>query len=372
MLFDPRDIVLLVFGGLNLVLGILIFVRLAASRINVTFGLVTLGIFGWAVGLAFFENADTLASALNWARLYYIAAAFIAYVFLLFGRAFPYTKGTITRYSEVLLAVPLLVISGIVFTPYHIESLFIQPWGTDVILGWGYVLYTVYFIMYMGIAFFLLWRKGVESIGIRKLQIRYVLLGTLITTVGGATTNLIYPLLGNYRYIWLGPLFTLFLIAFIGVAIVRYKLMSIRLVASRLMQYAFSFATSFVFVQLALYVFGAFGRDVFSTRALGVGGALSVLVIFLHDPFDRLFTRITANIFFRGQPDYQKLLRDVGLAISEEVSQEGLVRSVSHLLLNRLKVRRAQVYILDEGSGRFGLLSGDGGAIAGGARDRRS
>ncbi len=364
MLFDPRDIVLLVFGGLNLVLGILIFVRLAKSRINITFGLVTLGIFGWSLGLAFFENADTLASALNWARLYYLSAAFIAYVFLLFGRAFPYAKSPISRFSEALLGAPFLAVCAIVFTPFHIEALFIQSWGKDVILGWGYVLYTVYFIMYMGIAFFLLWRKNRESIGIRTLQIRYVLLGTLITTVGGGTTNLIFPLLGNYQYIWLGPLFTLFLITFIGIAIVRYKLMSIRLVASRLMQYAFSFATSFVFVQATLFAFGAFGRDTLSTQSLLVGTVLAVLVIFLHDPFDRLFTKVTANIFFRGQPDYQKLLRDAGLSISEEVSQEGLIRSVSHLLHERLKVRHARIYALDEANKRYALLNGEAGAVS--------
>ncbi|MBI2050811.1 MAG: hypothetical protein HYT31_03310 [Parcubacteria group bacterium] len=367
MAFDPRDIVLLVFGGLNLVLGFLIFARLARSRINVAFGLVTLGIFGWSLGLAFFESTDTLSHALNWARLYYISAAFIAYVFLLFARAFPYAKNPISRLSEAALGVPFLAICIMVFTPLHIEALFIQPWGKDVILGWGYVVYTVYFIMYMGIAFFLLWRKGRESIGIRKLQIRYVLLGTLITTAGGATTNLILPLVGDYRYIWLGPLFTLFLITFIAIAIVRYKLMSIRLVASRLLQYAFSFATSFVFVQIVLFAFGAFGRDLFSTQSLLVGGVLALLVIFLHDPFDRLFATITANIFFRGQPDYQKLLRDMGLSISEEVSQEGLVRAVSMMLQERLKVRHARVYILDEASGGYALLAGDTGAIAAGS-----
>jgi signal transduction histidine kinase len=367
MNFDPRDIVLFAVGGLNIVLGILVLVRTIKNRINVMYALLALGIFVWSIGLVFFDNAEDFTSALLWAQVYYIAAGFIAYVFLNFCLAFPYSKIKYTRVKHIIFVLPFLATSVIVFTPYHVETIFIQPWGKDVILGWGYALYTVYFILYMGAGFLWLWKKGRESVGIRKLQIRYVLLGTLIATIGAATTNLIYPLLGNYQHIWLGPIFTLFLVVFIAYAIVQYKLMNIRLVLSRVVQYAFSFSALLVIIQTTLYAFGAFGRDLLNRRSLLVGSGLSLLVMILHDPFKRFFTKITDNVFFRDQPDYQKLLRDLGLILAEQVSQDGLVHEFSKILYERLKVRHARIYILEEGKEHYNVLNSDSGGIASGS-----
>ncbi|MBI4122418.1 MAG: GAF domain-containing protein [Parcubacteria group bacterium] len=361
---DPRDIFLFIIAGLNLFLGAVVLARNPRNPTNITYGLVVLSAAAWSVGLAFFRLATDLESALFWARFYYVTAAFIGYVFLLFGIVFPYQHIKISWSKMFLLTIPALAVMGLVYTPFHIESLFIQPWGKDVIFGWNYALYTVYFITYTGFGFWHLWQKSQESVGIRKLQIRYVLLGTLVATVGGACFNLIYPLLGNYQLIWLGPLFTAIMMVFIAYAIARYRLMDIRLVASRSVQYVFLFVTACAIIGGVLYAFRVLAGDPFSPENFFPIAALALASVVASDQFRRLYARLTEKIFYRGQIDYQALLRDMGSTISREVSQEGLVYSISKNLAERLKVRHARIYVLSPAAENFFIIGSSTPPIA--------
>ncbi len=251
---DIRDILLFIIAGLNLALGAVVLSRNSKHFVNISYGLVVLAITGWAIGLAFFRISDTIDGAVFWARFYYLCAALIAYVFILFGIVFPYQRKLLTFKRVILLSIPTVLVLFAVFTQYHIETVFIQPWGKDIILGWAYVPYTVYFVMYMGYAFYEMWMKERESQTMRKLQTRYVLLGTFFTTVGGTLFNLFLPLIGNYQYIWMGPIFTLIMIAFIAYAVSRYRLFDIRLVVLRSIVYVIlSTLVAVLFTSLSLF-----------------------------------------------------------------------------------------------------------------------
>jgi len=251
---DWKDILLFVIAALNLGLGTVVLSRNRKSFSNITYSGVVVAAAAWAVGLAFFRSANDIGNALFWARFYYVAAAVIAYSFLLFGFFFPYQRIKMNVWRVTVLAIPLGLVLGLVYTDYHIENIFLQTWGKDVILGWSYVLYTVYFVMYVGYSFFELYRKNRETVGMKKLQIRYTLLGTLFAAVGGSLFNLFYPLFGNYQYIWLGPAFTLIMIGFIAYAISRYRLFDIRLVMVRSLVYVIlSTIVALIFTALSIF-----------------------------------------------------------------------------------------------------------------------
>ena len=46
--------------------------------------------------------------------------------------------------------------------------------------------------------------------------------------------NLLLPILGNYKLIWVGPLFTIVFLGLIFIAIVRYQLFNIRLLVGKI------------------------------------------------------------------------------------------------------------------------------------------
>jgi len=251
---DIKDYFLFLIAVLNLTLGAIVFSRNRSSISNITYSGVVIAAAVWSIGLAFFRSATDIDAALFWAHIYYVAAALIAYSFLLFGFSFPYQRVRMSFFRALLLSVPLVLVIGLIYTDYHIENIFLQTWGKDVILGWAYVLYTVYFVMYVGYSFYELYKKGRESIGMKKLQIRYTLLGTLFAAIGGSLFNLFYPLFGNYQYIWLGPAFTLIMIGFIAYAISKYRLFDIRLVMVRSVVYVIlSTLVALLFTALSIF-----------------------------------------------------------------------------------------------------------------------
>jgi len=73
--------------------------------------------------------------------------------------------------------------------------------------------------------------KNLSATGIRKLQLRYLLLGILIGGIGAITTNLLIPLVWKTsRYSTLGPYFSLVVAGFAAHAIIRHRLMDIKVV----------------------------------------------------------------------------------------------------------------------------------------------
>ena len=238
------------------------------------------------------------------------------------------------------------------FTNAIIDTVVVSPQRIIIFGKWS-LIFVVHFVAYMTVSFYILFKKYRQLSGIPKMQIAYVIYGTAVTSILASITNLFSPLSGDFSYFFVGPIFTLVMVGSFMYAIIQYQLMNIRLVVSRIVQYAFSFVTSLLIIQATLYLFGAFERNLLHPRAWLVGALLAVLVILLHDLFSRFFIKVTDNIFFRGQPDYQKFLEEIGHSIAEEVSQDGLINSASTMLRDQLKVEHAHIWVLNESRGVF-------------------
>ena len=89
---DARDIILFIIAALNLLFGFIVTKRNSRRAANRVYALVVIAAAAWAVGLAGFRITGDLGIALWWARIYYVAAALIAYFFLLFSIMFPYQR----------------------------------------------------------------------------------------------------------------------------------------------------------------------------------------------------------------------------------------------------------------------------------------
>src|SRR5213076_1856584 len=77
------------------------------------------------------------------------------------------------------------------------------------------------------------------ALGTSRAQLQYLGAGIILSGVGGISANLLVPLLtGRSTYIWIGPYFSLLLIAIVGHAIIRHHLMDLRLFVNRGLAYA--------------------------------------------------------------------------------------------------------------------------------------
>ena len=99
----------------------------------------------------------------------------------------------------------------------------IYNWGNDAnIKLQGNLIYILYFLAYLVWAYIILFKKYKSSEGVNKKSLSLVTVCTLISFLFGLTFDLILPLLGNYRLIWIGPYFTLITLAYL-VYIIFYR-----------------------------------------------------------------------------------------------------------------------------------------------------
>ena len=82
----------------------------------------------------------------------------------------------------------------------------------------NYFLYCVYFFGFLLISFIHLRKKMLLIPAFTKKVVKIVFYATLLSAIAGSVFDLALPLLGNYKLIWIGPLFTVAMVFII----VRY------------------------------------------------------------------------------------------------------------------------------------------------------
>lgn len=242
---DLKSIFLILVGIINLIYGLIIYLRNRKSQINFWFFLVVLSVTFWVFAMFFFRLSKESSELL--ARVLYLSAALIPISFLYFSFVFPEEKNVFETWKKYLLFLPLVVISLLSIAPNMlILNVDIIPGEEKIILFNQkiHLIYGLYIIIYFLWAYINLFQKYIKSSGILKTQIKYIFVSTLISTTIGVTTNLIMPFLGIFTLNWLGQVMTIIMITFIAYAIVKHHLMNVKVIATEI------FAVSIVFIIL--------------------------------------------------------------------------------------------------------------------------
>jgi two-component system sensor histidine kinase/response regulator len=214
----------LVVGILMFVLGLITMIKDKASKVSISFFMVTLSIFVWLASLAWIYSAPNEQDALFWAIIQHFGVAFIPSFFFIF------TLDIIRRYRQykhfawATLGLSGLFCVGFVFSPYLIESVSLQQWGYYALYGsLGFTL-IVYVGLFMMISIALLWSDYIGSTSEReRSRLKGIFLGAAIGLFGTidfapALGVAIYPL----GYI---PIFICALI--LGQTILRFRLIDL-------------------------------------------------------------------------------------------------------------------------------------------------
>ena len=97
-----------------------------------------------------------------------------------------------------------------------------------------YSTFALYFITTWSVGVLIFVKKWRSSRGLARAQFHYLGAGIIGGSLGGIFTNLLVPLLtGDSRYSWIGPYFSLVYVGFIAHAIIRLRLMDLRLFVHR-------------------------------------------------------------------------------------------------------------------------------------------
>lgn len=195
------------------------------------------------------------------------------------------------------------------------------------------------------------------SIGIRREQIRYIFGGA----VGfGGVSILVSFILPYFKVQIVAPFDAQSSLIFVGFslyAIIRHRLLDIRVVITRSVVYGILLALvtlSFVFITfLSGLVFG----DTPSGRGV-VSFVVATLIVFGLDPLKRLLSLVTDRVFFKARVNYAIVLQRLTEVISIELNKTRLIEQIQRVLREQLKLKSAVILLRDTGRTPFDRFEG--------------
>lgn len=340
---------------LNLGLALTIFIRSRRNPINVFYNLIVLSVACWAFLYGMLELSIKPNDALFWYYLTYVAGSLIASFFFYFSFVFPSQEQSFTIADHLMACgFPVILLYLLADPQILVREITPEPSGWSIVLGKpAFWTYSLWLSLLMGRAFIHLYKKYQRAVGRPKMQLRYVLFGTAISTLFGSLFNLVLPGIGNTQWIWLGPLFTIILVGSTAYAIIKHRLMDIRMIVNRAIVYSI-----FLIVTLALYTMVVLTSQQFFKDTTGVVTSLligSVLIALGLEPLRKFIQNTTDHIFFKGEFVTQQLLATVTDAFSSIADLEKRLHTVANRLATDFRAERVAFWIFTQDLSQIAL-----------------
>ena len=294
-----RALSLVVLSFLLLGLATYIWFARRDSKTNRRFAALTLCIAGWVLGIGGVESG---VQTEVWGRVAFATASLIPTAFLAFSRVFPATSPWPT--STVLRAT--VVVGGLlallsVTTRLIAYDISLTPTGIRRSSGPLFPIFTIYFLACMITALTVFIAKWRRERGLARAQLQHLGIGLLVLSAGAITTNLLIPIAtGRSTLSWLGPYFTLPFVVLVGHAIIRHRLLDLRIFASRGLAYGVAIAiASGLSIAAARVIFPSWDAQTYFVHPNIVTITIVALAM-LTSPAQRFLNRAIDPYLYRG------------------------------------------------------------------------
>ncbi len=213
---STQNLILSVAGFINLVMSAFILSRGVKNKVNLFFSLLAFFNFLWTITII-------IGRVSNHGMFWYYGGALLAYPVALgiavslyfFCLNFPIRLTKINNRLTWLLLFLAVFLSIIVY----IKNLFVLDYDKNILATEYtlyinkpfYILYSLYFIFVVFLALMDLLKKIKVSDVYYKKQIFVLFIALLVGLVFGVYFDLVLCYFANYRYVWFGPIFTLFM-----------------------------------------------------------------------------------------------------------------------------------------------------------------
>ncbi|MBU2068465.1 hypothetical protein KKE13_02725 [Patescibacteria group bacterium] len=213
--------------------------------------------------------------------------------------------------------------------------------------------YSIFVAFFFGTVIYIhyeLFKAYKKTVGLKHTQIKYLFLAALTGFAGGGTSFLpvfkidLYPFL-NFTT----PLYP----ALIAYAILKYRLMDIRLVVKRS-----SIFSLIVIAITAVYAMSAYlvswlifgGIYTFKTQII-TGLIVALLVAVAFRPLYEWLKKITDTFLFKGEYLPQELLADISDVVSRTLDLNVVIDTLKDKISQALRVKKIDIIILEENMG---------------------
>jgi nitrogen-specific signal transduction histidine kinase len=334
---------------INLALGGLVWAREPRKAAHQAFAAYTVSMVLWSIGVKMAHAFVEHGSGLWWGRLSFMAASLIGQSFVIFCQVFPERQQFQMNASARGVLLFGTGMTALSLTPLVLKDITLSSAvGLRTHYGPCYPLFGLFMLLAFGHGIWTLMKKWRAARGRSREQILYLWLGLCLAIGGGATTNLIIPALtGSSRFSVYGPYFTLAFVALTAHAIIRHRLMAVRLVIRQSLTYCLSLGATVGSMWGMLAVIDALlaldkSRGIIVPLGMGVGGVIIFQPIRFH------MQRLLDKYCYREPYDYQQATATMSQVVAGLVRLEPLCDYLTEFLLQTLQVEAVGIYVRDE------------------------
>jgi signal transduction histidine kinase len=317
--------------SVSLLLGLFVLHKNPNSKLNKSLFFWCASVSFWSFFYFLWQIEKTESIALLWTRVLMLGAVWVpvAYfrVVLIFldiekkYKKFLYFNYALSIIFSILLLTPLMVsrvepLAGFRFWP--------QP-------GLAYAPFLLMFIGLSAYSAYLSYQAlKTEPSAIKRAQIKYMLLGIAISIVGGSTNYLLWYHIPIKPY---GNLFASTYVLFSVYAILRYRLMDMRVIARVFTIYFFDILLVYIIYALFVCLYPFFSSSSYSNYALLVGLVVAPAIVAGLFNFHSWIVRFIDKYFFYSLYDYQKTISE----LTRELNMYNDLDKILNLIVSTIK-----------------------------------
>jgi signal transduction histidine kinase len=336
----------------SLILGGLVFFKKKKDNVTLSYTLLTISFFIWIFGIGMEIMAPNKLWGLFWNRWLYSGAIFIPTFFIHFVQSYFKKIKIKTLILSYLVSIILLFFN---FTALFVKD--VVPKGSfnyASVPGIIFPFFVLYFSLIVIYASYLIIKEFKNSTGIKRNQLKFIILASVIGFSGGSTNFLLVfdifhiPPIGNY-FIAL-YLFVLFY------AIIKHHLMDINIVLKK--------GTTYILLILLLLVPSAiliivsqkfFFQKINYLFSAIIFSILLLVTIFFHKIKPRT-EKAVELLLFKDRYNYRDTLGKFSKAMVSILNLESLSKRIIETITQTMRVEKASLYVLNEERGGYHLL----------------
>jgi len=344
-------IIIFTTAAFNLIIGVLAWFKNKKAKLNIAFG-----IFGLVTAIWVIENGlfDVLQQEF-FLKMTYPTGALVPVV-AIFWLIYLQQKN-ISRINWIVILTSLICVLFFLIVSFSGDSLVgidkdITSGNIKIIPGPLQFFYSIFLaIISLGL---IIWSYIIrkKSSGIKRVQFTYIFSGILLFGLFSLGIVILFALLQMPEIGRLDSLPSLFFVGLTAYAIIKHRLLDIRLIILRTITYSLVvLLISATVVIVTLFLPEALAINTTTKAVIAI--AASIFIVLILDPLKRAIGKATDQLFFKAKVDYQKLLTELGEVINREIDLDVLLYSMSSKLEKELKIKNVSIYLAGTAGGAF-------------------
>lgn len=335
---------------INLILGLFVYLRNTKGKSNRLFALLVLSIVGWIVTLLLYYLISDHLPLLFIGRLNF--AVSVPMTFFFYGLVSVFPKETV-RTPKIIFRIAFVITVVVallsLLTPYIDKDELAV--GAERIVTYGdlYFSWLIVFFANLLLGFIVLVLKIKKSSGFVRMQLSYLMLGFLLFIGIGGTMNVIMPYFGNYTLQQFGPLTTILFVGVTTYAIVKHRLLNIRLLVARSVAYSILvLLIGLLYSFTVLFIGRAFFGIIVSFNQEVIYVLFVLFIAITFQPLKEITRKITDRFLYKSEYKPNLLLSQLNNTMLQTIELDLLIEKTLFEIVNGVHLSKGAVVIFKE------------------------